>query len=91
MMISTKLTMIWNDCNCDGVSDHHWHTMEFPASHDQLRALDRTALIRLIMIEYYTKDQGKITAGDVTVDELVSEAMEDYGLVGVLLGEPEEL
>ncbi len=87
----TTLTMIWNDGNCDGVSDHHWHTVTTDKSLELLRDMDQQDVVELIMREYYMKDIGKDGLLVSEAATMMREAIRNYGLVGVFIGIPEEL
>ena len=95
----TTLTMIWNDCHCNGVSDHHWHTMEFDATVAELKEWPQEKLVRSIMLTHYEKqaaDQDEAlgpapTPEDESPTALTEAAIFDYGLVGIFIGVPEEL
>jgi len=70
-----RVTMIWNDCHCHGISDHHYHTMDI-----DLHPEGQHETVRAIMLDYYKHEDDAA--------EMVDEAIEDYGLVGIFDGEP---
>ncbi len=87
----TTLTMIWNDCNCEDVSDDHWYTVTVDISREKLRDTDQQDVVKMIMREYYMKDVGKDGLLVSEAATMMRDALKDYGLVGIFLGIPEEL
>ena len=87
----TILTMIWNDSGCSGVSDHHWHTMEFSETREVLKELgDWEVCERMVTDFYKTRPEGT-PAPAAEAAEFAKEALEDIGMVGIFIGVPEEL
>ena len=85
------LTLIWNDCYCDGMSDHHWHTMEFEETRDELKRQGDWEVTTRMVIDYYSKNAYDIILDGETADDVAKMALQDIGLVGVFVGTPEEL
>ena len=87
----TTLTLIWNDCYCDGMSDHHWHTMEFTETRAELKEQGDWVVAERIVGNYYTKNMDDNAIEGEIADDLAKTALEDIGIVGIFIGIPEEL
>ena len=87
----TTLTLIWNDRHCAGISDHHWHTMEFEETHDYLKVQGQWTVAGRMIKDFYCKNMDNIILEGETAADLAKSALEDIGLVGLFVGVPEEL
>ena len=87
----TTLTMIWNDSGCDGVSDHHWHTMEFSETREALKELGDWEVCIIMVTDFYKTRPEGTPAPATEAAEFAKEALEDIGIVGIFIGIPEEL
>ena len=73
-----KVTVIWNDCFCDGMSDHRAELVEIRERADGNLYID--GIVRQAMRNYgHTEDM---------VNEAISKS---YGLVGIIKGKVEWL
>ncbi len=87
----TTLTMIWNDRHCAGMSEHHWHTMEFAEDRATLKHKGDWEMCVLMVNDYYeTKMDDIVMPGETTAD-IAKAALEDIGIVGIFVGTLEEL
>jgi len=77
------VTMIWNDCHCCGVSDHHWHTCSIDFYKHCVNGTQGT--VEAVMYDYYLGSADH----EEHAREMVAEASTDYGLVGIFKGVPD--
>ncbi len=87
----TTLTMIWNDSGCDGLSDHHWHTMEIAETRDVLKRLGDWKVAVLIITDFYKTRSDGTQRQEAEAAEFAKDALKDICLVGIFIGVPEEL
>ncbi len=87
----TTLTMIWSDRNCAGMSEHHWHTMEFAEDRAELKCQGDWKITERIVLAYYTLNEDNIALEGETAADLATAALKDIGVVGIFIGIPEEL
>ena len=85
----TTLTLIWNDRHCAGISDHHWHTMEFEEDREELKRRGDWKMCEYMVNDYYEKRMDHIEGE--TPANLAKEALEDIGVVAIFVGVLEEL
>jgi len=85
----TTLTMIWSDCHCDG-NHHNWYQVTLPSTPNELRELNQSVIVALIVRRYYimTTDVDTILV-DIIV--MIREALTDINVVAIFIGTPEEL
>ena len=79
------ITVIWNDRYCDGDQSRS-QELELEMTIEEVRQASVDTLVRLAMMGYYKEGH---TA--TKVYELTNEAMQSYGLVGVINGAVEWL
>ena len=78
-----ELTMIWNDCDCDGMRDFNRHTM---------KVTEPSKVPRHVLVSLFIHDFYRLTHSSLHNHALAKEAIrKDLCLAGIFIGTPEEL
>lgn len=84
--MATTLTVIWNDCNCDGMGNHHVCEVALALPLAKVRELPSYDIVCMAMLRHYRKTHEETEAW-----ALYLEAIKSYGLAGIIIGAVEWL